>query len=495
MALLCTGLASYAGRARAALSTATELDYGEGTVLWQIGNLPHLQNAVHSLNAYPYILFNYTPVYHCATRLIALFTPDLVTAGRLVSIFSMLGICLLAGLIVRRSGSGWASLPCSLVAALLLFQLPNADWSLLVRVDTIGIFFTYLGLFLFLSPEERGWRTYAAFASFTLAIYSRQTMIAAPAACLLILWVRDRRLATRVFAAFAATGLIILLILSALTHGEFPRHLFTYNVSPFHWRHGIWLALALCRRSLVAILPALAWTAGWVWRRIHGRTPLRSPLAWLRSPLAMLRAALAEGGRARAGAVILMYLAIGAGASLSIAKVGANVNYLLEPLFACCILAAFWLEEQLETASPRLTAALVLAPLAVAMVVGIPAGSAAVHATGLAEVSPAREAAHGEMLRRLQVIPGDVYSEEMSLLTQAGKQVPGEPASVTFLSAMHLWSEKPLVERFQNRAFAAVVVNTSLENPEHFSPEVRAAVQARYELREEIGTYRIYLPR
>ncbi len=479
--LLAGGLYTYAGRARAAVATATELDYGEGTVLWQVRNLPDLPAAVHPLGTYPYILFNYTPVYHWATRLMALAlprpeAPDLVAAGRLVSIFSMLGICALAGLIVRRTTRGWASLPAACMGALLLLQLPNTDWSLLVRVDMIGIFFTYLGLYLFLRAEQQPWAHYAAFAAFTLALYSRQTLIAAPAACLLCLFAQNPRRAVRVVAAFAAAGLAILGVLAGLTHGEFVRHLFTYNVSPFHWRHGIWLALDLCRRSLFVILPAVSFAMGAIWRTATRRESFRG---------------------SGAASLFVVYLGISSVAALSIAKAGANVNYLLEPLFACCILTALFFGERLLAAQrqPRFAATGVTLALLAAALVALPLSRGGVAATGLAGCSPAAEATHAEMLRRVAGIRGEIYSEEMTLLTQSGRQVPGEPSSVTFLSQIHLWDETPLVERFRSRGFAAVIVNTSLGNPEHFSPLVRAAVEQRYELRERIGAYSLYLPR
>ena len=90
------------------------------------------------------------------------------------------------------------------------------------------------------------------------------------------------------------------------------------------------------------------------------------------------------------------------------------------------------------------------------------------------------ETVHRDILARLRSINGDVYSEDMTILVQSGREVPAEPSSVTFLAAKHLWNEQPLVERLQNRRFAAVIVNSSIEDPEHFSPAVRQAVLSGY---------------
>ncbi len=494
VALLGVGLFSYLRGAFTAISSGVELDYGEGTVLWQAQNLHDLNAAVHPLGQYPYILFNYTPVYHCASLLAAHFMPSLLAAGRLVSVLSMLGICLIAFLIVSRGSRHWSSLPCGLMAGLLLLHLPNASWSLLMRVDMMGVCFAFLGILLYLRSREHPWMAYAAFLSFTAAAYSKQTLIAAPLACLFCMLIEDARRAFRVLAAFAMTGLAILAFLAFLTRGEMVRHFFTYNVSPLAWRHGVWLAFDMCRRCAFILLPAFAYLLMRAGSLNLRRTPLRSlPSSFLQA----VRTSLKEDGQTRTGTVFAVYLGIGALASLSITKVGANVNYLLEPLFAACILTALYIHSQLE--APKLkpdnfSASRVLALASVFLVVLTTNFASSGFANSINRIE-ANQQVHDYMLHRLEAIPGDVYSEEMTLLLEAHKQVPAEPSSVTFLSKMHLWDERPLVDRIRNGYFSALLVNTSLDDSEHFSPAVRQAANAAYELRERSGDYLLYFPR
>ena len=494
VALLSVGLFSYLQGAFAAISSNVELDYGEGTVLWQAQNLHSLSAAVHPLGQYPYILFNYTPVFHCAALLAANFMPSLLAAGRLVSVLSLLGVCVLAFLILSRKPRHWSNLPCGLMAGLLLLHLPNASWSFLFRVDTIGIFFTFLGITLFLHSRRHVWMAYAAFLSFTAAVYSKQTLIAAPFACLLCLSFENPRRALRVVAAFAAVGLSVLAVPAFLTRGEIVRHLFTYNVSPLAWRHGGWLAYDLCRKSAFILLPAVAY----VWMRISRLNWSRSPMrARLVTFFQSIQASLREEGTSRTGTLFTIYLATSTLACLSITKIGANVNYMLEPLCACCILAALFVQTQLaptRTKQGGFSAARFLA-LSSALLVALTTRFATAGFAGYMHQITANQQAHTYMLHRLEAMRGDVYSEEMTLVLQAHKQVPGEPSSVTFLSAMHLWNERPLVDRIRDDYFSALLVNTSLENREHFSPAVRQAVNAEYELREQAGPYLLYLPR
>lgn len=482
--LLGAGLVSYLSRARAAVVSPLELDYGEGTVLWQTENLPHLSTAVHPLGTYPYILFNYTPVYHAATWMAAHYMPGSLAAGRVVSVLSMLGICVIVASIVWWATRTWTGLLCGIVGGLFILHLPNADWSLLMRVDTIGIFFTYLGLAIFLASNKRPWLNYVAFAFFLLAIYSKQTLIAAPAACLVCLFIQNRRLLLQVLALCAGAGLAILAVLGAITHGEIVHHFFKYNVSPFHWKRGIYLALLLVRQSAPIVILGLIFAAKVTYKRFGSASP--------RQYLNMARNALTSDGRSRAGLVFVLYLVIASVTSVSIAKVGANVNYLLEWLFACCLLAALCLEDLLSLSRGK---AAPLQALGLAVAASIAFITAPLHVQAAPAGSADMNFAHQALIERLRAMPGDVYSEEMTVLLQAGKAVPAEPASVTFLSAMHLWDERQLVDRFRDQYFSAVVVNTTLDNPEHFSPAVRAAIDEEYEFHDKAGPYLIYFPR
>lgn len=469
--LLATGFFAYLNRASVAVRSGVQLDYGEGTVFWQAHNVLDPSRAVHPLGTYPFILFNYTPVYHYATQLMARVTPNLLAAGRMVSVLALLGICLLAGFIVKRGVRGQFGYAAGAMAGLFLFFLPNADWSLLMRVDTIGLFFTYLGLACFLASDKKAWLAYAAFTCFTLAAYSKQTLIAAPVACLIVLSFENRGRAWRALVVFAAEGLAVLGVAAWITHGELVRHLFTYNVSPLNWRHGLWLAADQCLRSAVFIAMALAYIAKLLYT---GR-----------------------GARTRTAVVVSVYFAIAVLASLSILKVGANINYLLEPFFVSCVLAALLVGEILRDADRMTDRAPYLAYGALAALAALallyPRSGSGILA--VRDTVREREADNRRIVNVVKALPGDVYSEDMTILLEAGKEVPGEPSSVTFLAAVGLWNEQALVRRFRERSFAAVVVDTSLGNREHFSPAVRGAVNSGYALKEKIGHYTIYLPK
>jgi hypothetical protein len=77
------------------------MDYGEG-IVWQQALLIPGDRMYASIDAYPFIVFHYTPVYHLFARLIAHLGLDNLTSGRLLSLASMLSIAIVIGLLTFR---------------------------------------------------------------------------------------------------------------------------------------------------------------------------------------------------------------------------------------------------------------------------------------------------------------------------------------------------------------------------------------------------------
>jgi hypothetical protein len=131
-------------------------------------------------------------------------------------------------------------------------------------------------------------------------------------------------------------------------------------------------------------------------------------------------------------------------------------------------------------------------------------GGTRVFVHGLSEYSGALEkedakakiAAHREALEFVRNSPGPVFSEDMLLLVQAGKEVPAEPSTVVELARHSQWDETPFVQMINEKRFSAIVVTSSLDNSARFSPAVAQAIRQTYEQSLHIGSeYRILLPR
>src|SRR5687767_15780557 len=79
---LAAGALAFVLQSAIAIRTDSELDYGEGIVLWQAANVTNWKRAFHPIEEYPHIVFHYPPLFHLTSRAVAPFTSTLLQAGR-----------------------------------------------------------------------------------------------------------------------------------------------------------------------------------------------------------------------------------------------------------------------------------------------------------------------------------------------------------------------------------------------------------------------------
>ena len=163
---LLLGLGAFLVRAWSALHDPFALDDGEGVVLWQAQQVTDLKAAYRSISQFPHLAFNYPPLYHFASRVVALALGDLLIAGRLIWIVSMLGISIISGLLV------WSALPrrmpravratSTALGAMLCFSLNVLVWADYMRVDLLALFFEFAGVYLYVLGRQRDSLRYGA---------------------------------------------------------------------------------------------------------------------------------------------------------------------------------------------------------------------------------------------------------------------------------------------------------------------------------------------
>jgi hypothetical protein len=486
-AFLAAGATAFAWACWKGIHSPYELDYGEGIILWQTAHVTHLAEAYKTLDRYPYIVFHYPPVYHLASVFVGLFTGDLLQAGRLVSFVSAAMLCAVAAWFVwvtipRRLGRQlrWGA---ALAGGLLCANLPAMAWAQFMRVDMLGLLLTFLGLLLFVSGR-RGLE-YGAFLCFVLAVFTKQTLIAAPAACLAVAVAADWRRASRLVAFALVLGCAGLLALAVPTHGAALANLFLYNRNPF----SIVNMLGLLQLNLAGIVPVAGVAfAVPIWlgsrlTRVHRRGALEEFARWTRGSIPR-----------RCAVVATLHLLIALLVSLSCGKKGSNVNYFLEWNITACILASVVLAAVLwrwDAVTPEISRSAVLLVLLLFASSGVFA-----LANRLRPEPPSGRAA--EFARAIELVRhvrGPVYSENMTLLLKAGKDIPAEPAIITVLAMQGAWDQNEFVGRIRNARFGAIVVTTSLENPNRFTPQVKVAIEKAYRPTCREGEFQIYLPK
>lgn len=485
---LAVGAVAFVLESAIALRTDSEIDYGEGIVLWQAANVTNWKKAFRPIEEYPHIVFHYPPLFHLTSRAVAPFTNTLLQAGRLTSILSLAGTCLIGALLtawaVPRGGSRLGRFIGAFTAGTLVFTTPMWTWGVLMRVDTLGILLTVIGVALFVVARRRKWVAFVAFLFFVAAVYTKQTSLAGPVACFILAYIENRRRAVQLLGFAVALGLIVLVMLHTATDGLILRHLITYNQNPY-FPEQILTRLRNHASHLVAPLLISAMFPIALLRPRKGQLTRR------------LRVLLKRTSFERCVVVVALYFWFSALiAAATISKQGASDNYFLEMDVAACLLCGLfvaWLVRRVSFRQPRHVMFFEIIVVFVLLVQCV-SNWETVAAIARTPANPVTARSH-EVVQFIRQLPGPVYSEDMIILMQAGKEIPAEPAIITALAADGKWDESGFVARIRNGEFSAVVIRWSLTNPGRFSDAVVSAVQERYYPISNFYPFTVYLPK
>jgi hypothetical protein len=178
--------------------------------------------------------------------------------------------------------------------------------------------------------------------------------------------------------------------------------------------------------------------------------------------------------------------------SCTVGKEGSNVNYFFEVDAAVTLLSGQflgWVMDRSLRGKNNYPAVLAvsIAALSIQALPGIDAITVALRD----QSRPERDADVTAFVRSLN---GPVYSENMTILMRAGKAIPAEPAIITLLTKMSKWDENRMIALVEDGRFAAVLVNTSLDNGERFTPPVARAIREHYPKQRRFGFNTVYLP-
>ena len=446
-----------------------QLDYGEG-IVWQQALLIPGPRMYGDLQRYPFLVFHYPPFYHLVVRAVVVLAglPWLV-AGRLVSLVSMAATAAFAAAIVAddaRPIPPWpAALAGALAAGLLFVALrPIVVWTRLMRVDMVALALEFLGMLLALHGLRRPRLLYLAAIVFVLAAFTKQTAVLGAAAAFGAVLPRMPGRALRVLAFAALLGGAIFAGLMVATDGGFARHVISYNVNRF----SVWMIFVQIRRlgfvrsCAPVLLIAAAFTA-----------------------LAAVRIARApSGARLRAlrpaEAMAVLYFLLGTALLATLGKTGGNFNYALPFISGAALLTGLATAETARTLTTRPSRRVqALALVALLLVQALAAPS-----IGARElVDPAYRRQHDEIVGMIEHASKPVFSDDMTLLMQAGREVPWEPAIITELSSKSLFDESKVIRLIDAHAFAFMILEGQPGdmwfNGRH-SPAVTAAILRDY---------------
>ncbi|MCB2155733.1 DUF2029 domain-containing protein [bacterium] len=482
-----------------AIAYPYQIDPEEGFLFEQAIQLAKGRTIYPDISGYPYTVGNYPPVYPAMWAGLVPFAPRSIAPGRLLATLATLVIvALLLYGILRETG---LVVPSLLGAGLFLATWDLNDWIAYARVDLPAIAFGLAGL-IAITSSRRWAGLWAGVALFTLAFFTKQTQIVAPAAVLVgMLWRRETtRAGIFCIAMLAAVG-ITTLALQLMTGGEFLRHTVLYNMNVFdpeqlqRWIHHIWfwgkfkiVATAL----LLMVVPA-------VWR--HQR--------WIERD--------EESGEEEAqddtppeGITFTAYLIFATLSVISIGKEGAAANYLLEFNAAIALFVGVNLGLLVRRVGdrehPHQTLTL-MSGLTIALfwfhaldLFAYPVADGVQKRDLLAGGPTQQDRAVAEVVYS-QVLDatGPVLCEEPVFNILAGQKVLFQPFIMSQLAKEKKWDESGFVKDLIEGKFDLIVTSQDLMDDDQFfwrfTPNMRAAIKASYVEKSHVGRYFLYVPK
>jgi hypothetical protein len=470
------------------LSNPTLIDYGEGPLMWQAANLFNPTHAYALLDNGPLVIWNYTPGYLFAVRALSNWQGDFLWSGRFVSLFCGLGVVTLLFTITYRAlpqrFGARIRLCASGTGLLFLTSASSVAWFPLMRVDWQGLFLAYLGLFFFLSARTAPWKTVPAFLCFILAILTKQTFLAAPLSCVIVMLVTAPLRALRAVLICVAVGIFTFWLGMHWTHGGFLRHLVTYNVHKFSIHRavaGIWLAMLDVRLLFLPVVGLAVLTFMRQWSSARWRA---AKLLLLKRPL-FLTLTLES-----------IHLLLSFAMAFTFGKIGSNLNYFLEWTAALCSVAgisiglALWHALRSRRLTPLTAGALAFPVLLAVFAFDQPLykliGARSVRAQERSSLLD-----YNRVIPLLEATPGPILSDDTVLLLRARKDIVFDPVGLYYMALAGTWDQEPFLNRVKAREFPLVIISS----PILWHPAVLEAIHQNYQLDRVDGQFQVYRPR
>jgi hypothetical protein len=470
------------------------LNYGEG-IVWEQMRQMMRGGAYGPIDSFPAIVFHYPPVYYLATAGLAAVTGlDGLAAGRLVSCMATLAAAALIGMASARlvtptsRARRWIAAG---VAGLAFMNCgPVAEWSPYMRVDMLALAFTLGGFALALGAARRPALIHLASVCFVAAVFTKQTMVAAPAAAYLALLITRPRVAIQGVATAVLLGAATLGGLALVTDGGVVRHLFLYNVN----RLALW-QLRLIPKTLGLHLGFIAVGVTGLCILAWKQRSLLTPAAggWAR-----LRRTLGEHPQAFALLAALAYLGFTTLMLPLIAKVGADLNYLIEWHAALCLFVGAGAAALLAP-SDNPASRLPLKAIGAVLVVGVLVAQALSLPVSGIETQRRRSQASelATFTAMVRDARGDVVSDDMVAVIRGGRTVVWEAAIFAELAAAGLYDERPFVRMIEQQRFGFFATNFSFGHPvfeARYRPAVAAALARHYPVERKLAGLVLHLP-
>ena len=445
-----------------------DVDYNEGFTLNEATLLATGGKLYSDIDRPPYYVTQYTPLYPAFGAAAIRLGLSGLAACRAISLASTLGVCLLIYACSRRMG-------CSrLAATLAALVFPSSTylvlWGAVAKADVSGVFWAMLGVWILTpvaAPRQRQgelcvdcttrpWRIALAALCCAAALYTRQSLVAAPLAMGVALCVRDRRRAAQFAGVFITVSAAAFVALGLATGWEFKKHVLDYTVGIFSVERMLTSQFLFLRDHIVVVVLAALTLARAV--RVRRFTPAAAYLPW---------------------ALLL---------SLTCGRAGASSNYFLELLAVLCLCSGQAVD--LVLARRPLLCLVVAAGLAL-QCSGVVNQYRAVD-YWLRPPGPQFRQDGQRLVARLAQADGDVLCEFNGFTVRADKRVLFHLNALGDLAKRGQWDQAPLLTWIEERRFAFLAVER--RDVGRWSPEAMDAIRRNYSPTELFSVYKIDKP-
>lgn len=496
----------------AAVSYPFELDFAEGLLLTATRALADGRSIYPPAEEISGTISNYTPVYYTVVALLGIGGSDHLAVGRAISLASaLLAAMVLAALTWRAiepaSGRVVRLLAAACAGVAFLQISYTASFAALMRVDLLAVLLAFAGVLVFGATAARGRQVYWCLIPLVLALYTKQSTIAAAAACVLTAARGNLRRGLALGTAFVAAVAVVAGMLQLGTRGGFAFHVISANLQSFSWYQAAAFLQDIAIRYPVLVALAVASVPGLlassqrpVVAGVVAASGAEGGEPWRRNPSSQ-----ASGDYTRA--VLGAYLPLVALTSIGAGQLGSEVNHLIELMGVVCVCAAVIAAEALrpltghsvDSVRPSGSAiAAIAVPILLLWQVDGLAPASSIESIELP--TPIQQAQVADLVGTLRRSGGPVLSEDLTLLSRADKPVLFQPFDIAQLMYRHERDERPMIEALARGEFALVILRFDARTPppiafNRFTRGMIATIRARYAVQATYPGYWLYAPR
>jgi Dolichyl-phosphate-mannose-protein mannosyltransferase len=406
---------------------SNELSPPESVVAAQSLMLVHDGTLYYDLKHYPYTVCAYMPTFYWIESGLIRIGLSALHAGRWISLAALLGLIALSGrLVLLYTGDTNAAWVASLATASSSLL---ASWGTVGQVDTLAAFFALSAFYQYSRFHVRGESTlWIAGVCAGLALFTKQTMVAAPVAIFVLLWTRDRRKALAFGAIFGAGMAALVLGINAALDGRFLANTVFANMNPYSGPK----LLAQLRYFASVSSGLLVIVVVSFSRMLRGRN--FAPCLYL-------------------GFATLVFLG-------TAPKIGSDTNYQIESTLLLAVCAAIGLHQidffQLYFSQSKSWITLLLLPMALHMAMGYRVSANALIAR-LANEKLFR--AEVDQLRPfIQPTGGLVLSTDFNAMVRLRQRMDVEPLIYNLLASVGVIDPEPVRRDLARGAFSTVIL-------------------------------------